>query len=125
MIASDGGRFIIKFPLRANDTEQIKAVSQLDTEMMILKGPLKNCEGIRQLVDEIILTEGVDGRIQAGVFEHLDFDLHKYHLIQKQHFSRLQIRSIARQILQALSKLHKQNIVHTGWKVLHNQSHKG
>ncbi|KAI9047123.1 hypothetical protein LZ554_008577 [Drepanopeziza brunnea f. sp. 'monogermtubi'] len=113
---SDGGQFIIKSPLRANDSDQRKAMRQLDTEMMILKGPLKNTEGIRQLVDQIVLTVGVDKQTRAGVFEHLDFDLHRYHLDQKRQFSRLQIKSIARQTLRALSKLHKQDIVHTDIK---------
>lgn len=114
MNASDGGQFIIKSPLRAKDSEQRKAIRQLDTEMTILKGPLKNTEGIRQLVDQIVLTEGVDEQLRAGVFEHLDFDLHKYYLTQKHQFSRLQIKSIARQILKALSNAHRQNIFHTG-----------
>lgn len=81
---------------------------------MVLKGPLKNTEGIRQLVDEIVLPGDVDGQTRAGVFEHLDFDLHRSHLTQKHQFSRPQIKSIARQILKALSITHKQNIVHTG-----------
>jgi serine/threonine protein kinase len=114
MNASDGGQFIIKSPLRAKDSEQRKAMRQLDTEMMILKGPVKNTDGIRQLVDQIVLTVGVDEQTRAGVFEHLDFDLHRYHLTQKHQFSRLQIKSIARQILKALSNTHKQDIVHTG-----------
>lgn len=114
--ASDGGQVIIKFPLRAQDHEQRKAMRQLDTEMMILSGPLKNTEGIRQLVDQIVLTEGLDRHPRAGVFEHLDFDLYKYYLTQKHRLSRLQIKSIARQILTALSNTHKQNIVHTGEK---------
>src|SRR3954469_9202266 len=111
MNASDGGKFIIKSPLRAKDSEQRKAMRQLDTEMMILKGPLKNTKGIRQLVDQIVLTVGVDEQTRAGVFEHLDFDLHRYYLTQKHQFSRLQIKSIARQILKALSNTHKQDIV--------------
>ncbi|TVY81129.1 Dual specificity tyrosine-phosphorylation-regulated kinase, partial [Lachnellula suecica] len=113
---SDGCQFIIKSPLRAKDSEQRKAMRQLDTEMTILNGPLKNTEDIRQLVDQIVLTEGVDEQTRAGVFEHLDFDLHTYHLTHKRQFSRLQIKSIARQILKALSNMHKQNIVHTDLK---------
>lgn len=111
---SDGRQVIIKSPLRAHDHGQRKAMRQLDTEMIILSGPLKNAEGIRQLIDQIILTEGFDRHLRAGVFEHLDFDLHKYYLTQKHQLSRLQIKSIARQILKALSNTHKQNIVHTG-----------
>jgi serine/threonine protein kinase len=114
MNASEGGQFIIKSPLRAKDSEQRKAMRQLDTEMTIFKGPLKNTEGIRQLVDQIVLTVGVDEPTRASVFEHLDFDLHRYYLTQKHQFSRLQIKSIARQILKALSNAHKQGIVHTG-----------
>lgn len=112
--ASDGGQVIIKSPLRAQDHKQRKAMRQLDTEMMLLSGPLKNIEGIRQIVDQIVLTEGFDTHSRAGVFEHLDFDLHKYYLTQKLQLSRLQIKSIARQVLTALSNTHKQNIVHTG-----------
>ncbi|KAH6718576.1 kinase-like domain-containing protein [Leptodontidium sp. MPI-SDFR-AT-0119] len=111
----DGGQFIIKSPLRAEDSEQRKAMRQLDTEMTILKGPLKDTEGIRQLVDQIVLGE-VNEQTRAGVFEYLDFDLHKYYLTQKHQFSRLQIKSIARQILKALSNTHKQDIVHTDLK---------
>ncbi|CZS99205.1 uncharacterized protein RCO7_00499 [Rhynchosporium graminicola] len=114
--ASDKGQFIIKSPLRAKDSEQTKALRQLYTEVKILKGPLRNAEGIRQLVDQIDLTVGLDGQIRAGVFEHLDFDLHRYHLTQERQFSRLQIKSIARQILKALSNSHKQDIVHTDLK---------
>ena len=87
---------------------------QLDTEMVILKGPLKNTEGIRQLVDQLVLTVGDDEETRSGVFEHLTFDLHDYHLTQKRQFSRPQIKSIARQVLKALSNSHKQDIVHTG-----------
>jgi serine/threonine protein kinase len=82
---------------------------QLDTEITTLSGPLQNVEGIRQLVDQIDLAKG-----RAGVFEHLDFDLHKYHVSQKHQLSRSQIKSIARQILRALSNTHRQKIVHTG-----------
>ena len=112
--ASDGGQVIIKSPLRAPDHEQRKAVRQLDTEITILSGPLKNTEGIRQLVDQVVLTEGLDRHSQVGVFEHLEFDFHKYYIAQKNGLSRLQIKSMARQILTALSNTHKQNIVHTG-----------
>lgn len=111
---SGGGQVVIKSPLRAHDHEQRKAMRQLDNEMIILSGPLKNTEGIRQLVDQIVLTEGLDRHSRAGVFEHVDLNLHKYHLTQKHRLSRLQIKSIARQILKALSNTHKQNIVHTG-----------
>ncbi|KAK0111476.1 hypothetical protein ONS95_001831 [Cadophora gregata] len=113
---SDAGQYIIKSPLRCKDSEQSIAMRQLDTEMMILNGPLKDTEGIRQLVDQIDLAMGVDKQTRAGVFEHLDFDLHKYHLTQKHSFSRLQIKTIARQILKALSHSHKQDIVHTDLK---------
>ncbi|KAH7308339.1 kinase-like domain-containing protein [Rhexocercosporidium sp. MPI-PUGE-AT-0058] len=114
---SDGEQFIIKSPLRADDSEQRKAMRQLDTEMSILSGPLKNTEGIRQLVDQIVLTEAVDEKVRAGVFERLDFGLHRYHLTQKHRFSRPQTKAIARQILKALSNTHKKDIVHTGEKV--------
>jgi serine/threonine protein kinase len=87
---------------------------RLDTEMMVLNGPLKNVEGIRQLVNQIDLAEGFDGQPRAGVFEHLEFDLHEHHLAQKRQLSRYQIKSIAQQILKALSNTHKHNIVHTG-----------
>jgi serine/threonine protein kinase len=111
---SDGGQVIIKSPLRAHDHEQRRAMRQLEMEMMILSGPLKNTEGIRQLVDQLVLPEGLDRNLRAGVFEHLDMDLYKYHFTQKHRLSRLQIKSIARQVLKALSSTHKQNIVHTG-----------
>ncbi|TVY38720.1 putative serine/threonine-protein kinase [Lachnellula subtilissima] len=114
--ASDGGQVIIKSPFRAQKHEQRKAVRQLDSEITILSGPLKNTEGIRQLVDQVVLTEGLDRHSRLGVFEHLDFDLHKYYLTQKNRLSRLEIKSIARQILTALSNTHKQNIVHTDLK---------
>ena len=80
MNASNVGQFIIKSPLRANGNERMKAMRQLDTEIIILKGPLRNTESIQQLVDQIDLTKGVVEKTQAGVFEHLNFDLHSYHL---------------------------------------------
>ena len=82
--------------------------------MTVLQGSLKGTEGIRQLVDQIILIDGPADQIRAGVFEHLDFDLHRFHLTLKREFSRLQIKLIARQLLNALSNIHKNNIVHTG-----------
>ncbi|RFU27514.1 hypothetical protein B7463_g8835, partial [Scytalidium lignicola] len=84
--------------------------------MAILNGPLKNAKGIRQLVDQIILERGPDEEIQAGVFEYFDTDLHKYHVTERSHLSRLEIKSIARQLLEALSITHKNHIVHTDLK---------
>jgi serine/threonine protein kinase len=112
---SDGSPVIIKSPLRRQDDEQRKAIRQLNAEMMILKNPLKNTEGIRQLIDQITISTSSDEDIRAGVFEYLDFDLHKFHLVQKFQLSRPEIKSIARQILKALSVIHSCNIVHTGW----------
>ena len=111
---SDGESVILKFPLRAHHDEQIKAIRQLETEMTVLTGPLKNAEGIRQLVDHIILPGMHNDQIPAAVFEHLDVDLHQLHLVQRVHLSHLQIKSIARQFLKALSNTHKHNIIHTG-----------
>jgi serine/threonine protein kinase len=109
-----GSRIIIKSPLRNTIDGQRTAIRQLNTEMTVLSGPLRDTKEIRQLVDQIILANDRDGQILAGVFEHLDFDLHNYHLTQKHPLSRHQIKSITRQLLRALSKLHKHNIVHTG-----------
>lgn len=82
--------------------------------MAIFSGPLRNSKGIRKLVDRIVLSNGRDGEILAGVFEHLEFDLHSY----QRPLSRDQIKSITRQLLMALSNLHKHNIVHTGGSLL-------
>lgn len=116
-----GSRVIIKSPLRTTIDEQRKAIRQLNTEMTILRSSLQNTKEIRQLVDQIVLANDQDGEVQAGVFEHLEFDLHSYHVEQKRQLSRDQIKSIARQLLKALSNIHKQNIVHTG-KNLSRQS---
>ena len=114
MSLSDGNQVIIKSPLRSNDDEQNKAIRQLDTEMMILDGPLKNAGGIRQLIDQIPLQTSRSKETRAGVFESLDTDLHKFHLTQKSKLSRPEIKSIARQLLTALSVVHQHGIVHTG-----------
>ncbi|KAH6718023.1 kinase-like domain-containing protein [Leptodontidium sp. 2 PMI_412] len=114
---SDGGQFNLKSSLRAKDSEQSEAIRQLNTEMTILKGPLRNAQGIRQLVDQIALMAGGEEQTRAGVFKHLDCDFHRYHLAQKHKFSRRQAKSIARQILTALSNTHKQDIVHTDIKL--------
>lgn len=113
--SENGTQVIIKHPLRDTDDEQRTAIRQLRTEMAILSGPLQNTKGIRQLVDRIVLSNGRDGEILAGVFEHLEFDLHSY----RRPLSRDQIKSITRQLLMALSNLHKHNIVHTGESLLH------
>jgi hypothetical protein len=112
--AENGAQVIIKHPLRDADDEQRTAIRQLRTEIAILSGPLRNTKGIRQLVDRIVLSNGRDGEILAGVFEHLEFDLHSY----QRSLSRDQIKSITRQLLMALSNLHKHNIVHTGESLL-------
>lgn len=112
---SDGTQVIIKTPLRGQDDEQRKAIRQLDAEMMILNNPLKNAGGIRQLIDQIIIKTGLGEETRAGVFEYLDVDLHKLHLTQKCQLSRLEIKSIARQVLKALCVTHRHNIVHTGY----------
>ena len=78
MNVSDGSHFVIKSPLRANDSEQRKAMRQLDMEMIILEGSLKSTEGIRQLVNQIVLTEESDGQTRTGVFGYLDFNLHSF-----------------------------------------------
>lgn len=111
---SDGESVVLKFPLRAHLDEQRKAIRQLETEMALLTGPLKNAEGIRQLVDRIILPDTHHDQIPVAVLEHLDVDLHQLHLVQRVHLSLFQIKSIARQFLKALSNIHKHNIVHTG-----------
>lgn len=87
---------------------------QLHTEVTILKGTLRGTVGIRQLLDQIDLTDPPLKQMQAGVFERLDTDLHEVHLAQKMPLSRVQIKSLSRQILQALSEIHSRNIVHTG-----------
>lgn len=85
--------------------------------MTILQGPLGNIEGVRRLVDQIDLADGIDGELKAGVLEYVEFDLHKYHLTQKRPFSAIQIRSIARQVLKTFANVHGRGIVHTGMGV--------
>jgi len=83
--------------------------------MMILSGPLKNTKGIRQLVDQIVLTEESDGQRTSGCLRKSR--LRSSHVSPNAETSillRLHTNSIARQILKALSNTHKQDIVHTG-----------
>lgn len=84
--------------------------------MAILSRDLKNAEGVRQLIDRIVLSDAPNEDSVAGVFEYLDVDLHRHHLTQKRPLSRAQIKAIARQVLTGLSNTHGQNIVHTGTK---------
>lgn len=105
---------IIKSPLRSSENKQTKAIQQLETEVKILDGPLKNAIGVRQLVDKIIIESGSRENIQVGAFEYFETDLHKFHITQRRHLSRSEIKSLSRQILQALYATHKSGIVHTG-----------
>ncbi|KAL3425265.1 serine/threonine protein kinase [Phlyctema vagabunda] len=111
---SDGTQVIIKSPLRKQHAQQSRAIRRLDTEMMILNHPLKDTEGIQQLIDQIIITPSCGTQVRAGVFEYLD---HDFHTFQKCRLSQLEIKSIARQVFKALSTTHGQNIVHTDLKL--------
>ncbi|KAH8804582.1 kinase-like domain-containing protein [Xylogone sp. PMI_703] len=113
---SDGKKVIVKSPLRPLPEKQRKATRQLNTEMTVLNGPLKGAKGIRQLVDQITIYAGPNQELQAGVFEYFDTDLHKYHVTEREHLTRVEIKSIARQLLEALVITHKNNIVHTDLK---------
>lgn len=88
---------------------------QLNNEMTLLCGPLKGVEGVRQIVDTVSLqNESTADDARAGVFEYLENDLHRFHLTEKRSFSLNQIKTCARQLLAALSHVHKKDIVHTG-----------
>lgn len=95
MSGSDETQVVFKSPLHSHDDQQRKAICQPETEIMVLNGPLETTDGIRELVDQIALTEGLDGEMRTDVFEYLEFDLRRYHLTQNRELSRSQKKSIA------------------------------
>ena len=83
--------------------------------MSLLRGPLNGVGGVRQVVDTIDSFRGSTSNLaQAGVFEYLENDLHKFHITDERSLTLNQIRACARQLLRGLRQIHQKDIVHTG-----------
>jgi hypothetical protein len=79
---------------------------QLNNEMTLLCGPLKDVEGVRQMTDTVDLKdEFTADDARAGVFEYMENDLHKFHLTDKRRFTLNQIKTCARQLLLGLCQV--------------------
>ena len=94
------------------DPEQQKSnsIRQLRREMRILSGPLKNINGIITLLDKIYGP--ISLQLEALVYEYLPFTLESVH--KETTLATAEVKTIARQLLQALVVLHHHHIVHTG-----------
>ncbi|MCJ1396795.1 hypothetical protein MMC18_009687 [Xylographa bjoerkii] len=112
---SDNQKVVIKSPLRDDPQREYYTRHELKQEINLLRGPFKGQAGIRQLVDQIRLVENRES-IDASVLEYGEMSLHEVQYEAKRPLSSNQVKSIARQLLQALAFMHGHGIVHTDIK---------
>ncbi|MCJ1282333.1 hypothetical protein MMC26_001656 [Xylographa opegraphella] len=112
---NDDQKVVIKSPLRNDPQLEDYTRHELKQEIILLCGPFKGQPGIRQLVDRIRLVENPE-QIDAAVLEYGEMSLDDVHFVAKRPLTSNQVKSIARQLLQALASMHERGIVHTDIK---------
>ncbi|MCJ1385824.1 hypothetical protein MMC17_008948 [Xylographa soralifera] len=112
---SDNKKVVIKSRLRDDPQLEYYTRHELKQEINLLRGLFKGQAGIRQLVDQIRLVENPEP-IDAVILEYGEISLSDVQYAAKRPLSSNQVKSIARQLLQALAFMHERGIVHTDIK---------